>query len=67
MKKLYTTEALQERTITIQIITGEKKYTLWYQYKKKQISHSIYTGRSCNFLTSDAITGVQMGQMFRLG
>jgi hypothetical protein len=34
---------------------------------KPQFSHLIYTGRSCSFLTSAAITGVQMEEMSKLG
>jgi hypothetical protein len=45
-------EALHQRTIKIEIITGEITYSAWYQYKKNKFSHSIYTGRSCSFLTS---------------
>jgi hypothetical protein len=43
------------------------RYSLWYQHKKKQISHSVYTRQSCSFLTSVVITGVQMREMSKLG
>jgi hypothetical protein len=32
-----------------------------------QLSHIIYTGWSCSFLTSAAIMGVQMGEISKLG
>jgi hypothetical protein len=32
-----------------------------------QFSHPVCTGRSCSFLTSAAIIGVQMGEMSELG
>jgi hypothetical protein len=32
--KLCMYEALHQRTITIEIITGERRYNLWYQHKK---------------------------------
>jgi hypothetical protein len=60
-------EALDHRSITIEIITGDKQYSLWYQHKENKISHSNYTGRSYGFLTSAVITGVQMGEMSELG
>jgi hypothetical protein len=64
--KLYTYEALHQRTSKIEIITGEMKYSLWYQHKKDKVSHSIYTGLSCSFLTSAVIMGVQRGEMSKL-
>jgi hypothetical protein len=36
-------EALHQRIITTEIITGEKKYSLWYQQEKNKFSHSNYT------------------------
>jgi hypothetical protein len=67
--KPYTYEALHQRTITIEIITGEKRYSLWYHHKKNKFCHSIYTWRSVVFFffTSAVLTGVQMGQMSKLG
>jgi hypothetical protein len=59
-------EALHQTAITMEVITGEKQYTLWYQHKKNKFSHSIYTWRSCSFFTS-VKTGVQMGETSRLG
>jgi hypothetical protein len=56
-------EDLHQRTNTIKIITGEMKYSLWYQHKKNKFSYSIYTGRSCSFFTSAVITGVKPGEM----
>jgi hypothetical protein len=53
--------------VMIEIITGDVKYSLWYQHKKNKIPHSIYTGRSCSFLTSAVITGVQMGAISKVG
>jgi hypothetical protein len=43
-------EALHQRTIKIEIVTGEMIYSLEYQHKKNIFSHSLYTGRSCNFI-----------------
>jgi hypothetical protein len=60
-------EALHQRTITTEIITGEKKYSLSYQHKKNKSSHSNYTRRRCSLLTSAVITGVHMGEMSKLG
>jgi hypothetical protein len=60
-------EPLHQRTIKIEVITGEMKYSVWYQHKKNKFPHSIYTGQSCNFLTSSMIMGVQMEQMSKLG
>jgi hypothetical protein len=34
---------------------------------KTQLSHIIYTGRSCSFLTSAALIGVHMGEMSKMG
>jgi hypothetical protein len=42
-----------------------KKFSVWYQHKKRKISCLICTGRS--FFTSAVITGVQMGEMSNLG
>jgi hypothetical protein len=36
-------EGLHQRTITIEIVTEEKQYFLWYQHKKNKFSHSNYT------------------------
>jgi hypothetical protein len=44
--KLYTYETLHKRIITIEIITGEKMYSLWYQHKKT------------NFPTKSTLDGV---------
>jgi hypothetical protein len=60
-------EALHQRTIKTEIITGEMKYSIWYQHKKNKFSHSIYNGQSCSSFTSAVITGVQMGEMSKLG
>jgi hypothetical protein len=35
--------------------------------QEKQISHSVYSSRSCGFFTSALMAGVQMGEMSRLG
>jgi hypothetical protein len=40
---------LHQRTIKIEIITREIKYSGWYQHKKNTFSNSIYTGRRCSF------------------
>jgi hypothetical protein len=32
-------EALHERTVKIEINTGEKQYTLWYQHKKNKFPY----------------------------
>jgi hypothetical protein len=45
----------------------ERRHTPHGTNTTKQIFHSIYTGRSCSFLTSTAITEVQMGEMSKLG
>jgi hypothetical protein len=42
-------EALHQRTIKIEIFTGEMTFSVWYQQKKNKFSHTIYTGRSCSF------------------
>jgi hypothetical protein len=60
-------KALHQRTITIEIIAGEKQCSLWYQHGKNKFSHSVYTWRSCSFFTSAVIMGVQMGEMSKLG
>jgi hypothetical protein len=61
-------EALQHRTIRIKVITGEINSPYGTNtHKKHQFSHSIYTGRSYSFLFSAVITGVQMGEMSKLG
>jgi hypothetical protein len=60
LKKKHTSEALHQRTIKTEIITGEMKYSLWYQHKKNNFSHSVYTGQSCSFLTPAVIMGVQI-------
>jgi hypothetical protein len=39
--KLYTHGALHQRTIKIEVITGEMKFSVWYQHKKNKFSHSI--------------------------
>jgi hypothetical protein len=59
-------EALHQRRISVEIIIGEKQYSLWYQHKKNKFSHSNYTWRSCSLLTSAVIAGVQMGEMSKL-
>jgi hypothetical protein len=43
------------------------EFSVWYQYKPNKFSPSIHTGRSCSSLTSAVKTGVQMGEMSRLG
>jgi hypothetical protein len=35
--KLYMHEALQQRTIKTKIITGEMKFSVWYQHKRKNL------------------------------
>jgi hypothetical protein len=40
--------------------------SVWYQHKKHKLSHSINTGRSCSFLNSAVMTGVQMGETSKL-
>jgi hypothetical protein len=60
-------DALQQRAVKIEIITGQTKFSVWYQYKKNKFSQSIYTGQSYSFLTSAVLTGVQMGEMLKLG
>jgi hypothetical protein len=52
-------------TIRIEVITKEPN-SLCGTNIKTQFSHVIYTGRSCSFLTSAVITGVQMGEMPKL-
>jgi hypothetical protein len=42
-------EASHHRTIMIEIITGETKFSVSYQHKKNEFSHLIYTGQSCSF------------------
>jgi hypothetical protein len=39
--KLYTYEALRQRTIMTEIITGEKRYSLWFQQENK-FSHFVF-------------------------
>jgi hypothetical protein len=40
--KLCTYEALHQKTITIEIITGEKIYSYWYQHKKKNFPLNLH-------------------------
>jgi hypothetical protein len=58
---------LHQKCISIEIIIGEKRYSLWYQHKKNKCSLSNYTWWSCSFFISAVITGVQMGEMSKLG
>jgi UDP-galactopyranose mutase len=51
----------------IEIITGETKFSIRYQHKKNEFSHTIYTGRICSFFGFAMITGVYMGEMPKLG
>jgi hypothetical protein len=39
-------EALHQRTIKIEIIIGETKFSVWYRHKKNKLSHSLYTEQS---------------------
>jgi hypothetical protein len=65
LKTLYMCEVLHQSTT--EIITGEMKFTVWFQHKKNKFSHSMYTGRSCSFFTSPVMTGFQMREMSKLG
>jgi hypothetical protein len=56
-----------QRTIKTEIITGETKFSVWYQHINNNFSHSVYTGWSYSFWTSAVRTGVQMGEMSELG
>jgi hypothetical protein len=58
--------ALFQRTVRIEVITKETN-SLCRTNIKTEISHLIYTGWNCNFLTSTAIMEVQMGEMSKLG
>jgi hypothetical protein len=60
-------EVLHQRRISIEVIAGEKQYFLWYQHKQNKFIHSNYTWLRCSLLTSAVITGVQMGEMSKLG
>jgi hypothetical protein len=40
---------MHQRNIKIEIIIGEMKFSVWYQHKKTQFSHSLYTGWSFFF------------------
>jgi hypothetical protein len=57
---LHTYKVLHQRTSTIEIITGQRTYSSWYQHKKNKFSHSLYTWSCSFFYTSTVITGVQM-------
>jgi hypothetical protein len=43
------------------------KFSVWYQHNKHKFSNLIYTGQSYILLISAMITGVQMGDMSKLG
>jgi hypothetical protein len=65
--KFHTCKVLHQRCISIEIIIGEKQYSLWWQHKKNTIFHSNYSWWSCSFFISSVITGVQMGEISKLG
>jgi hypothetical protein len=48
-------------------VTAKETNSLYGTNIKTQFSHWIYTGRHCSFLNSAAITGVQVGEMSKLG
>jgi hypothetical protein len=58
-------EALQQRCILIEIIIGEKQYSLWYQHKKNRFF--TQTALDGVVVSSAVITGIQMLEMSRLG
>jgi hypothetical protein len=60
-------EALHQRTIKIEVITGEMKCSVLYQHKQNKFSHSIYTGLSCSLFIFAVKMGVQKGEMSKLG
>jgi hypothetical protein len=66
IKNLHMHEALHQITVSIDVINRETN-SLYSTNIKIQLSYLICTERSCSFLTSAAIMGVQMGEMSKLG
>jgi hypothetical protein len=59
-------EALHQRIIKIEIITGETKFSIWCQHKKKFFPLNLHWTVLWIF-TSAVIKGVQMVEMSKAG
>jgi hypothetical protein len=52
-------------TVRIEVIIIQTN-SLYFANLRTQLSHVVYTGWNCSFLTSTTIMGVQIGEMSRL-
>jgi hypothetical protein len=58
--------ALHQRTIKIEIITGETKFSIWYQHKKNKSSHSNYKSVGIELQHSESKSATLTGVIKRV-